>query len=164
MKRALLHLLIAACLWTSSMESGPAWARPARITTPPPGSQLRTQILDALRSSDFPDIRFIVHVLHVAQGKGSVLAFASVEPSHGGSDGQFGDFILENRRGWHVIWGITAGGSNSCARLAAHYASAIRLLVAQGVDPDALYPGLMSNYRREEAGARDPNCNDVGDI
>lgn len=134
------------------------------VLLPPRGSRERTEILDALRPSgqdeDGSGVRFIVHTLREVQGRDARFAYASVEPSKGEYDG--GDYILENRGQWRVIWSVAGGGSNSCGDLAAYYLAAIHYLMKHGAAPDLLAPNLQHEQKR--LAACDPDLSEVGDM
>lgn len=131
--------------------------------TQPTGSIERTQILDALRPSPGSNIRFIVHQLTVIKGKTATYAYAVVEPSKQEYDG--GEFLLKQDGVWRVIWSVTGGGTDDCSAAATYYQSALRLLQAEGIDPDAINPQLHEEYLRLSAfAAEDPDCTALGDL
>lgn len=155
-----LLLLIALCL-LSLLGLTPASAQQAH--TPRTGSAERTQILDAIRPSPGSNIRFIVHELRVIPGKTATYAYAAVEPSKQEYDG--GEFLLKNTGGWRVIWSVTGGGTDDCSTAADYYASALALLTAEGIDPDALNPQLQEEHvRLKTFAAEDPDCTAIGDL
>lgn len=134
-----------------------------QIRTPPPGTSERTQILDALRPSPGSKIRFIVHQLKVVKGKMATYAYAVVEPSMQEFDG--GEFLLKQDGGWRVIWSVTGGGTDDCRTAATYYQSALRLLQAEGIDPDGLNLQLHEEYLRlATLAAEDPDCTALGDL
>jgi hypothetical protein len=139
----------------------PAAAQQVRIL--PPGTSERTQILDALRPSPGSKIRFIVHQLKVIKGKTAPYAYAVVEPSKQEYDG--GEFLLKQDGGWRVIWSVTGGGTDDCRTAATYYQSALRLLQAEGIDPDGINPQLHEEYLRLATfSAEDPDCTALGDL
>jgi hypothetical protein len=139
----------------------PAVAQPVHI--PRPGSSERTQILDALRPSPGSDIRFIVRDLRVVEGKTARYAYAVVYPSKEEYDG--GEYILENAGGWRVIWSVTGGGTDDCHTAAVYYQAALRMLLADGIDPDVVSPQLQEEYLRLKTfAAEDPDCTALGDL
>lgn len=156
MKRALflVALFAMAC-------QPPAAAQ--QVHTPKPGTDERTRILDALRLAPKSEIRFIVHDLKVIEGKTARYAYAVVEPSKQEYDG--GEFLLKFAGRWRVIWSVTGGGTNDCLIAADYYQSALRLLQAEGIDPDAVSPEMREEYHSlAGAAANDPECTAIGDL
>lgn len=131
--------------------------------TPRPGTPERTQILNAIRPSPGSNIRFIVHDLRVIEGNNTKYAYAVVEPSKQEYDG--GEFLLKHTDSWRVIWSVTGGGTDGCGTAADYYASALTVLTAEGIDPDALSPQLQEEYLRLKTfAAADPDCVTIGDL
>lgn len=162
-KDATLNFLrkLAPLLALTLLALTPASAQQAY--TPRPGSGERTRILDAIRPGAGSGIRFIVHELRVVSGKTATYAYAAVDPSKQEYDG--GEFLLKNTGGWRVIWSVTGGGTDDCSAAASYYGSALALLTAEGIDPDALNPQLQEEHLRLKTfAAEDPNCTAIGDL
>lgn len=156
MKRALLLLALFAM-------TGHPPAAAQQVYTPKPGTDERTRILDTLRLAPKSEIRFIVHQLKVIEGKTARYAYAVVEPSKQEYDG--GEFLLKFAGGWRVIWSVTGGGTDDCSLAADYYQFALRLLQAEGIDPDAVSPEMHEEYLSlASAAADDPDCNAIGDL
>src|SRR5690606_25444957 len=79
-------------------------------------------------------------------------------------NGEFdrGDYILQKRGHWRVIWSVVGGGSSTCRDLSAYYLGAIRHLTKHGVEPESLAPALAREHRR--LSACDPEENEPGDM
>lgn len=155
-KRALLLLALLAMI-------GQPPAAAQQVHTPKPGTNERTRILDALRPSPDSGIRFIVHELKVIEGKTARYAYVVVDPSKQEYDG--GAFLLKLVGRWQVIWSVTGGGTDDCLIAADYYRSALRLLKAEGIDPDAISPQIHEAYLGlAAAAADDPDCTAVGDL
>lgn len=139
----------------------PAMAQPAH--DPSPQDNERAQILNALRPSPGSQVRFIVHDLRVIKGQKARYAYAVIEPSKQEYDG--GEFLLQFAGGWRVIWSVTGGGTDDCRTAAVYYQSALRLLEAEGIDPDVVNPKLREEYLRlATLAAEDPDCTALGDL
>jgi hypothetical protein len=155
-RRALLLMALFAM-------AGQPPAAAQQVHTPKTGTDERTRILDALRLAPKSEIRFIVHDLKVIEGKTARYAYAEVEPSKQEYDG--GEFLLKFTGRWQVIWSVTGGGTDDCSLAADYYQSALRLLQAEGVDPDAVSPQIREAYLGlAAAAADDPDCNAIGDL
>jgi len=139
-------------------------AAPPQAISPPPGSPERTAVLDALRPAGEAEhglkVRFLVHSLRIVQGPDALFAYASVEPANGEFDR--GDYILQKRGHWRVIWSVVGGGSSTCRDLSAYYLGAIRHLTKHGLEPDTLAPALSREHRR--LSACDLDENEPGDM
>lgn len=155
-RRALLLLALFAM-------TGQPPAAAQQVHTPKPGTDERTRILDALRLAPKSEIRLIVHDLKVIEGKTARYAYAVVEPSKQEYDG--GEFLLKFAGRWKVIWSVTGGGTDDCSLAADYYQSALRLLQAEGIDPDAVSPQIREAYLGlAAAAADDPDCTAIGDL
>ena len=153
-KLFLLAMLILAAITPAAAQ---------QANTPPPGTAERTRILDAIRESAGFNIRFIVHSLRVARGKTAHYAHAVVEPSKQEYDG--GEFLLKYEGKWRVVWSVNGGGTSDCRTAAIYYQSALRMLEADGIEPDILDPQLSEQYQNLATGAlEDPDCNTIGDL
>lgn len=153
-KLFLLAMLILAAITPAAAQ---------QANTAPPGTAERTRILDAIRESAGFNIRFIVHSLRVARGKTAHYAHAVVEPSKQEYDG--GEFLLKYEGKWRVVWSVNGGGTSDCRTAAIYYQSALRMLEADGIEPDILDPQLSEQYQNLATGAlEDPDCNTIGDL
>lgn len=163
MRKAQWLLVMSVC--AASIGAPPVSTMAAQtVVVPPAGSHERTDILDAIRPSepgeDGSTVRFVVHTLREVQGRNARFAYASVEPSKG--EFEAGEYILEKRGQWRVIWSVAGGGANTCGDLAAYYLSAITYLTKHGVTPDLLAPHLRPEQKR--LAACDPDLSEVGDM
>lgn len=149
--------LMALLLASAAPAPGPG------LYTPAPGSAERSAILKVLHNGEArPATRFTFRTFRVLHKGPRALAYVQ-------GSGEVGDFeaLLEQRGtgAWRKVWGVSDGGSDSCAAGARHYGWAVRLIQGFGLAPDTLIPGITAQAQELARMAKtEPELQCVGDL
>lgn len=131
--------------------------------TPPPGSAERRAIVQVLHhGDDSPEARFTFQSFKVFHRGPRALAYVGGQ----GAVGAFEALLEQDAKGrWREVWGVSDGGTDSCAAGARHYAWAVRLIQGYGLAPDTLIPGVTALARDLARQAKtEPDLQCVGDL